>query len=123
MSKTEYKHPTNRNSTPDGEYYLSPSYLYQDDRKEFTSCCGSCSKGCDGYLGCRCCYQEIEEHYRHGEEKQFRDTIDNKILRAKFDQLISTPRDLYSKEFKEELNNLFGDNHLLTVNLKENKHE
>lgn len=25
-----------------------------------TECCGASAKGCDGYIGCRACYQEID---------------------------------------------------------------
>ena len=46
------------------------SYLYEDDDNEFTSCCGAFSKGCDGYIGCRGCYQEIEEYFSN--KKSFR---------------------------------------------------
>ena len=50
------------------------SYLYEDDDNEFTSCCGAFSKGCDGYIGCRGCYQEIEEYFSN--KKSFRKLIE-----------------------------------------------
>jgi|TARA_Y100000034_G_scaffold31384_2_gene38403 hypothetical protein len=62
------------------------SYLYEDDDNEFTSCCGAFSKGCDGYIGCRGCYQEIEEYFSN--KKSFRKLIENKTLLAEFDNLL-----------------------------------
>ena len=28
----------------------------------YTNCCGSSAKGCDGYIGCRDCYREVESY-------------------------------------------------------------
>jgi hypothetical protein len=27
-----------------------------------TSCCGATAKGCDGYIGCRNCYREVDSY-------------------------------------------------------------
>ena len=27
-----------------------------------TACCGATAKGCDGYIGCRNCYQEVDSY-------------------------------------------------------------
>ena len=45
--------------------------------RQFTLCCGACDKGCDGYIGCRACYSEIDEYLGVGDEEYCREVIKN----------------------------------------------
>lgn len=66
-----------------GEYVLAPKWvltdlvgidewgnlIYRETEAPFagaltglTNCCGATAKGCDGYIGCRNCYREVESY-------------------------------------------------------------
>jgi len=38
-------------------------YTGKDQPYHPTPCCGASAKGCDGYIGCRKCYEEIDPAY------------------------------------------------------------
>jgi len=65
---------------------MSSLYTERDGDKEFTSCCGASAKGCDGYLGCRVCYQEIWDIL--SDKEAFRKLIGNKTLLAEFNTYV-----------------------------------
>jgi len=82
MTKEPRKPRRVRLHLENNEYVLAPKHLIKDivgiteygdfvvrsdspiipagQYEGLTACCGATAKGCDGYIGCRYCYREIE---------------------------------------------------------------
>lgn len=78
--------------------------------KQFTLCCGASDKGCDGYIGCRACYAEIEDYLGFGDEGLCRAAIQDSDILERFENFLNQPKHNTIEEYFDWLDGTINSN-------------